>query len=88
MNQIDRLLLKVRKLKEGEGKYIQGFIDYFDNLEKFVLTGSVWDGKNGLSTLYSEHDTIEEAQKAFDEVVARYPNATAVVFSYDYGLED
>lgn len=82
MNHINNLLMKARKAVNGKGLYIMGFLDDDIDKQKYTVKGTIWDGVpgSGGKEFYSEHDTQEEARKAFDDITAKYPGAVDVVF--------
>ena len=85
MKQIDRLLRYARKTHSVTGKRLFASVEYREDLQKFVVGGSVYDSKgtscsgNGLS----EHDTLQEALDAVDALAAQYPSADKITIIID-----
>lgn len=60
-----------------DGRSIQCFIDYVSANKEWILCGHIWDGNGleGLETIYSEHETVEEAEAAYERILHRYSAA-------------
>ena len=85
MKQIDRLLRWARKTHSYTGKRLLVSVEYREDLKKFVAGGSVYDSK-GISCgegFLSEHDTLQEALAAVDELAAQYQSADKVTIIID-----
>ena len=87
MNHIDRLLIKVKKTAKGLIRHILGRIEYREALQKFTVSGILWDGISGTAgdKFYSEHGTRQEAELAFGELNETHPNAESICIVIDYG---
>lgn len=85
MKQIDRLLRWARKAHRGTGKRLHASVEYREDLKKFVVGGSVYDPKGTIcgEGFLSEHDTLQEALAAVDELAAQYQSADKVTFIID-----
>lgn len=85
MNHINRLLQKARRAKNGNGKYVMGFIEYDPINKKFIASGSIWDGVAGSGgvSFCSEHDTQAEALVACETIAAQHPGSDNINFIMD-----
>lgn len=85
MKQIDRLLRWARKAHSGTGKRLLASVEYREDLQKFVVGGSVYDSKGTSSgeSVLSEHDTLQEALAAVDALAAQYQSADKITFIID-----
>lgn len=85
MKQIDRLLRWARKTHSCTGKRLLASVEYREDLQKFVVGGSVYDSK-GTSCSgndLSEHDTLQEALDAVDALAAQYQSADKITIIID-----
>lgn len=82
MEHIDRLLTRAKKAINGEGKHVIGFVDYDMDKQKYIASGSVWNGVagSGVEEFRSEHETREEAEATLRAMETKYPSAKSVVF--------
>lgn len=85
MRNIERLLRRARKAHSSTGKRLLASVEYREDLKKFVAGGSVYDSK-GISSgagFLSEHDTLQEALAALDDLAAQYQSADKITFVID-----
>ena len=82
MNHLNRLLIRAKTAKYGEGKQIIAFVSYAPEKRKYIADIRLWDGVHGSGSesIISEHDTQEEAEAACAAVKARFPASESVVF--------
>lgn len=85
MNQLTRMLAKARAVKNGNGKWIMGFVDYDPEKKVYTASGNIYDcvAGSGSESFYSEHDNPDDALAACEAVAARYPNAENINFIID-----
>ncbi|MBQ7785916.1 MAG: hypothetical protein IJ381_07200 [Clostridia bacterium] len=85
MKQIDRLLRWARKAHSCTGKRLLASVEYREDLQKFVVGGSVYDSKGtsyGGNAL-SEHDTLQDALGVIDALAAQYQSADKITIIID-----
>ena len=76
MKKADRLLIQVRRASGDYSKQVYlGFVDLMEDGEykgKYRSRADLWDGKQGSKkpedSVYSYHDTVEDAVKAIEAV--------------------
>ena len=70
-------LFRIKSETTCDGISIQGSIAYVSANKEWVLCGHIWDGNGleGLQTFYSEHDTADEAEAAFERITSRFSAA-------------
>ena len=85
MKHINRLLQTARRAKQGQGRYIIGFVEYVPEKKVYTAAGTIYGGAFEKETekFYSEHDTPQEAKAALAEIEKKYPDAEKVTFIID-----
>lgn len=86
MKALDGLIIKAKK-KCGVDRLEVGFISPSEKHQgKWVARGDIWNGVpgNGVrSIMYGEYDSVEEAEKALNELAEQYPNNKDVFYLPD-----
>ena len=89
MKALDRLIIKAKK-KCAVDRLEVGFISPSETEPgKWVAMGQIWNGipGSGVTSVSCLCDSIEEAEKALQELVEKYPNNKDVVIILDDVLE-
>ena len=90
MKALDRLIIRAKK-KCGVDRLEVGFISPSEKHQgKWVARGDIWNGVpgNGVkSIMYGEYDSVEEAEKALNELAEQYPNNKNVFIFIENILE-
>lgn len=85
MKALDRLIIKAKR-KCGVDRLEVGFISHSETEPgKWVATGQIWNGMpgSGVTSASCLCDSIEEAEKALQELGEKYPNNKDVVIILD-----
>ena len=99
MQQINRLIIKAKKIAQGADLcFAMGVVEYDCGTKRYIAKPQLWDGKAGSGTAgmnmpdwwRREWETEEEAVNALYGLFAefRIPEANSVLFLMDYELED
>lgn len=85
MKQIDRLLIRARKLAKDNRYIVVGIIEYAPEIGKFLSRCTV-PSKTGSEEIHFENDTEADAFQACEDIAGQR-DADNVIFFMDYGYE-
>ena len=87
MKHINRLIMQLKQAKNGNGMHLLAFVEYDCKKRMYVAKVTIWNGipGTGCERLLGEHETMEEAMVACDNVAADYPGCEYILFTEDFG---